>query len=246
MKRLILLAVSALLALTALPAAAEGTTVTATTVGSRPVGVGTNVWGTAQGSPNRPVWVEAKVNGRWSRSQSGTTNATGYYALPLTYGMHSVGVYEFRVGVSTAVGTSYSPTVTLTRTSPLYQKGFQLDPRCMTGRAFCASKAQRKMAWVVDGKVQEVVAARFGAPGFETSNGAWRIFWKNRDHHSTLYDAPMPFSMFFHGGEAIHYSDSLVANGWNGGSHGCINLRDWNAAKRLFELGRVGDKVIVW
>ena len=39
-------------------------------------------------------------------------------------------------------------------TNPLVQQGFRLDRRCLTGRTFCVSMDQNKMAWVVDGKVQ--------------------------------------------------------------------------------------------
>lgn len=221
--------------------------ITASTAGRRPVGVKTSVWGTAKGYPNRTVWVDVKLsNGKWSRSQTGKTSSSGYYALPLTYGAKTPGRYQFRVGVSGPAGTKYSKTVILERTHPTYQQGFRLDSRCMTGRAFCASKEQRKIAWVINGKVVEVADARFGGPGMETDNGSWRITWKSRNHVSKQYNSPMPFAMFFNGGEAIHYSPGFASNGWNGASHGCINMRDYKASERYFNAGRVGDKVIVY
>ncbi|SDL18386.1 Ltp family lipoprotein [Tessaracoccus oleiagri] len=90
--------------------------VSASTAGSKPVGAATNVWGTVTGAPNRPVTVQALVNGNWSNSRIGTTNASGFYALPLTYGMNTPGKYSFRVVVTTTAGYVVSPTVTLTRT----------------------------------------------------------------------------------------------------------------------------------
>ena len=56
----------------------------------------------------------------------------------------------------------------------------------------------------------------------------------------------MPFALFFSGGQAIHYSADFARRGWNGSSKGCVNVRDYNALKRLFDLARVGDKVIVY
>ncbi len=128
----------------------------------------------------------------------------------------------------------------------LVQKGFRLDSRCLTGRGFCVSKDQRKMAWVVNGKVDVVLDVRFGSELTPTRNGAFTIGWKSRDHVSSLYHTAMPYAMFFSGGQAIHYSADFAANGYNGASHGCVNVRDRAAIARLFDLARVGDKVIVY
>ncbi len=35
------------------------------------------------------------------------------------------------------------------------------------------------------------------------------------DHVSSLYDTPMPFAMFFSGGQAVHYSPDFAANGYS-------------------------------
>lgn len=101
---------------TLVPAMANPVTVTAYSAGSKFVGQGTNVWGTASGAPRRPVQVQALVNGRWSTSQKGTTSATGSYVLPLTYGVTTPGTYSFRVVVTLANGTyAVSPVVRLVR-----------------------------------------------------------------------------------------------------------------------------------
>ncbi|HLT60746.1 MAG TPA: L,D-transpeptidase, partial [Microlunatus sp.] len=63
---------------------------------------------------------------------------------------------------------------------------------------------------------------------------------------SNLYHTPMPYSMFFSGGQAVHYSADFAARGYNGGSHGCVNVRNWAAIVELFAQARVGDKVIVY
>ncbi|MGH8776573.1 MAG: L,D-transpeptidase family protein [Jiangellaceae bacterium] len=121
-----------------------------------------------------------------------------------------------------------------------------LDPRCLTGRALCVDKTSRSVRWVVDGDVRMTLDARFGSELTPTREGAFSVYFKSRDHHSSQYDAPMPFAMFFDGGQAVHYSPDFAANGYNGSSHGCVNTRDRSGIESLFDQVRVGDKVIVY
>ncbi len=124
----------------------------------------------------------------------------------------------------------------------------QLDSRCLTGRVLCADKSRNRLSWVVDGRVQMTLTVRFGRPSLPTSNGVFSVYWKDIDHKSSLYDdAPMPYSMFFNGGEAVHFSADFVAQGYGGpgGSHGCINTRSRAKTAQLFSEVRVGDKVVV-
>lgn len=99
------------------PAALAAPSVSADSAGSKSVGHSTYVWGAVSQSPNRDVWTEVKLGGRWARSQSGRTNGSGQYTLELTYGFTSPGQYQFRVGASTSAGTVYSREFTLTRTA---------------------------------------------------------------------------------------------------------------------------------
>ena len=124
--------------------------------------------------------------------------------------------------------------------------GPALDPRCTTGRAMCVDKTSRSLRWVVDGVVLRTVEVRFGSDELPTREGSFTVFRKSRDHVSSLYDTPMPFAMFFSGGQAVHYSPDFAANGYNGASHGCVNVRDRAAVAWLFDQVRLGDKVIVY
>lgn len=124
--------------------------------------------------------------------------------------------------------------------------GSPLDARCVTGRALCVDKTSRSLRWVVDGVVLRTVEVRFGSDELPTREGAFAVFRKSRDHVSSLYDTPMPFAMFFSGGQAVHYSPDFAANGYNGASHGCVNVRDRGAVEWLFDHVRLGDKVIVY
>jgi peptidoglycan hydrolase-like protein with peptidoglycan-binding domain len=124
--------------------------------------------------------------------------------------------------------------------------GPALDPRCMTGRAMCVDKTSLSLRWVVDGAVLKTVEVRFGSDELPTREGAFTVFRKSRDHVSSLYNTPMPFAMFFSGGQAVHYSPDFAANGYNGASHGCVNVRDRAVVAWLFDRVRLGDKVIVY
>ena len=63
---------------------------------------------------------------------------------------------------------------------------------------------------------------------------------------SSIYDAPMPYAMFFNGGQAVHYSPDFAAEGYNGASHGCVNTRDKQGTATIFDAMSVGDPVIVY
>ena len=121
-----------------------------------------------------------------------------------------------------------------------------LDARCRVGRVLCVDKTSQTLRWVVDGRVQTTVDARFGGPDTPTREGSFAVSFKSRDHVSSLYDTPMPFAMFFSGGQAVHYSPDFAAVGYAGASYGCVNVRDYDTIAWLFDQVQVGDKVIVY
>ncbi|MGW1276437.1 L,D-transpeptidase family protein [Streptomyces tsukubensis] len=119
------------------------------------------------------------------------------------------------------------------------------DPRCLDGRVLCISKTARTLSWIVDGTVRSTMDVRFGSQYTPTREGVFSVFLKSRDHVSTLYDTPMPYALFFSGGQAVHYSAEFAADGYRGASHGCVNVRDRAAVAALFDQVRTGDKVVV-
>jgi len=81
----------------------------------------------------------------------------------------------------------------------------------------------------------------YGADKKETPTGRMPILWKGRNHRSSLYDAPMPYTMRLTGdGVAIHGSDVR----WGAATHGCIGVPTAFAA-HLFDVAKVGDPVFV-
>jgi hypothetical protein len=122
----------------------------------------------------------------------------------------------------------------------------KLDPRCLTGRVMCIDKSTSVLRWVVGGTVQMSVEVRFGSQELPTREGQFSVFAKSRDHVSSIYKTPMPFAMFFSGGQAVHYSPDFAANGYNGASHGCVNVRDYGAITSLYDLVNIGDGVVIY
>ena len=87
-----------------------------------------------------------------------------------------------------------------------------------------------------------------GKSGFETPKGQWRPRWLAIDHKSSQYDdAPMPYSVFFVGGYAVHGTDATSKLG-QPASHGCVRLAQNNAAtfyKLVEAYGKSNTKIIV-
>ncbi|MGW0750320.1 L,D-transpeptidase family protein [Streptomyces sp. NPDC002587] len=120
------------------------------------------------------------------------------------------------------------------------------DPRCMEGRVMCISKESRTLAWMIDGKVVSTMDVRFGSENTPTREGVFNVGWKAKEWTSTIYHTPMPYAMFFSGGQAVHYSADFAARGYAGASHGCVNVRDKGKLSALFDQVQVGDKVVVY
>lgn len=123
-----------------------------------------------------------------------------------------------------------------------------LDPRCTSGKVVCISKAQKRLSYVVDGQIKLTREARFARPGWESADGEFRIWYMNRDTVSAIFGerTPMPYAIFYDGNVAIHFSDDFADNGYASGSHGCSQIRDYQAAKWLYEQVKVGDRVVVY
>jgi hypothetical protein len=122
----------------------------------------------------------------------------------------------------------------------------RLPASCLGQTTICIDKSQRLVRFVVKDKVLLTLDARFGFEGAATREGTFRVNSKSRDHVSSLYRTSMPFAMFFSGGQAVHYSPYFARDGYNGASHGCVNLRDYDRARWLFDHAAVGTRVHVY
>jgi hypothetical protein len=96
-------------------------------------------------------------------------------------------------------------------------------------------KTNQRMTVQIDGATVHNWAISTGRAGYNTPNGSFRPQRLARQWNSRKYHwAPMPYSVFFHGGYAIHGSYETGRLG-RPASHGCIRLHPSNAA-RLFSL----------
>jgi hypothetical protein len=122
-----------------------------------------------------------------------------------------------------------------------------LPARCETsGRVLCIDKSKRKLYYVKAGKIIKTADARFGCSGMRTREGTFRVFRKSRHHFSHTFNSPMPYAMFFSGGQAVHYSRDFARVGYNGCSHGCVNIRARSTIAWIYDQIRIGDRVYVY
>lgn len=123
----------------------------------------------------------------------------------------------------------------------------KLPKRCKTkGRVLCIDKTRDKLFYVKNRKIIKSMDARFGCASTRTREGTFRVFRKRRYTVSDLYHTPMPYSMFFSGGQAVHYSADFAARGYAGCSHGCVNIRAKKKLRYVFNRIRLGDRVVVY
>jgi peptidoglycan hydrolase-like protein with peptidoglycan-binding domain len=134
----------------------------------------------------------------------------------------------------------------LANRAPDPAEGAALDSRCTTGRVLCIDKTSSSLRWVVAGTVRRTLDVRFGSEYTPTREGQFSVYWKDADHVSSLYGSAMPLALFFSRGQAVHYSSDFASRGYNGASHGCVNVRDHAALQALFGEVRTGDKVVVY
>ena len=83
--------------------------------------------------------------------------------------------------------------------------------------------------------------------GYETPTGKFRPNWMTPMHYSEQYEySPMPHSIFFHQGYAIHATNEIRRLG-RPASHGCVRLSPDNARilYDLVELYGMGETKIV-
>lgn len=157
--------------------------------------------------------------------------------------------FQSTYGVTPAIGYA-GPVTWRTMTTLTAQKAAGKDPnkakKCPTdkGRIACVDLT-RQISWIQDGKKLKFgpVPVRTGRDKYETRTGAKKIYWRHKNHVSSIYHVSMPYSQFFDGGQAFH---AVGVKMWNPpGSHGCVNMRTADA-KSYWNLLKNGDDVYVY
>jgi hypothetical protein len=92
-------------------------------------------------------------------------------------------------------------------------------------------KSSQRMTVSVDGRPAYTFVVSTGRPGYGTPSGVYHPTHLEKQWFSKeYYNSPMPHSIFFHGGYAIHGSYEISRLG-GPASHGCIRLHPADAAK---------------
>jgi hypothetical protein len=103
------------------------------------------------------------------------------------------------------------------------------------GVVITVDKTAQHLSVTVDGRSRYEWPVSTARTGYRTPNGSYRPERLERQWFSRKYDwSPMPHSIFFSGGYAIHGSYEVSRLG-RPASHGCIRLHPGNAAT-LFSL----------
>jgi lipoprotein-anchoring transpeptidase ErfK/SrfK len=90
--------------------------------------------------------------------------------------------------------------------------------------------SSQRMEVYVDGAARYTWPVSTARPGYRTPTGTFKPTALVRYHRSTIYSgSPMPYSIFFLRGYAIHGSYEIKHLG-RPASHGCIRLHPANAA----------------
>lgn len=100
--------------------------------------------------------------------------------------------------------------------------------------------SQQTMSVDVDSVHYATWAVSTARPGYRTPVGSYKPYLMDRMHYSKLYDyTPMPYSIFFLRGYAIH-GTTEVRNLGRPVSHGCVRLRPDNARALFGLVGKYG------
>jgi lipoprotein-anchoring transpeptidase ErfK/SrfK len=104
----------------------------------------------------------------------------------------------------------------------------------------------QQMNVYVDGKLRHSWSIASGRNGYETPTGSYRPQRLEREWFSRQYDdAPMPYSVFFKAGYAIHGGSGRMGRP---ASHGCIRLSTGNAAtfyKLVDQHGAGSTRIVI-
>ncbi len=100
----------------------------------------------------------------------------------------------------------------------------------------------QEMVVASDGRTIYTFDVSTGRKGYTTPTGNYRPIRMHKMWYSSKYEnSPMPYSIFFHGGYAIHGTGDIAHLGQIA-SHGCVRLDPANAEKLFNLVNQVGMK----
>jgi peptidoglycan hydrolase-like protein with peptidoglycan-binding domain len=122
--------------------------------------------------------------------------------------------------------------------------GKRVAPKACHKRGWhvCYDRWRHQASLYRNGRLHNSWLVRGGSASTPTRTGNFEVFRRSKNHRSRSFGgAPMPYSQFFSGGQALHGSRNMM-NPNEGHSHGCVNFwvedarQLWNLThdKRLF------------
>lgn len=211
------------------PAPGSDVTVTADVVGTPQ-----SPSGTATITVDGSSIASGAVNEKGIISGTAAAVAAGDHTVTVSY----AGDVRFEADTASATLTVKEP---VTNPNAAGAAAAQASNPCPAAASACVDLANTQ-AWLQSGGqiTYGPVPITSGAAGSRTRTGMFAVFWKDKNHRSSLFNnAPMPNSVFFDGDIAFHQG-SLYDQ-----SNGCIHL-SWDASATFFDTLSVGDKVYVW
>jgi hypothetical protein len=203
------------------------------------------IWVDIVGTPDSPTGaVTLTYDG--NQIANGAVDENGKISGTVT----AVTAGDHAIGVSYAGDVRFEPNTggaTLTVNEPVVNPNAagaaaaQASNPCPASASACIDLSNDQ-AWLQSGGqiTYGPVPITSGMAGHRTPAGTFSVFWRHKNHKSSLFnDAPMPNSVFFNGGIAFHQG-SLYDQ-----SHGCIHL-SWDASETFFDTLAVGDTVYAW
>ncbi|MGW0768569.1 L,D-transpeptidase [Streptomyces sp. NPDC002676] len=173
-------------------------------------------------------WLKLKVDGKQS-----------------TADCKAIRAFQLKYKIKPAIGFS-GPVTWSTMMLISAKKNPNAAKKCpvRTYKVACVD-LDRQLTWVQKGSkvVFGPVPMRSGRKGYATRKGWHTIYWRHKNHVSTLYYQPMPYAQFFDGGQAFHAVYGSIYT--TVGSMGCVNLKLAHARK-LWDVLKKGDHVYVW
>jgi hypothetical protein len=207
----------------------DSPTITADVIGTpqSPTGTATISYNGTQIAAG-PIDANGKISGSVSAIPAGD------HIIQVSY----AGDVRFQPDTASATLTVKEPVVNPNQAGA---DAAQANNPCPVAAAACIDLANTQ-AWLQSGGqiTYGPVPITSGMAGYRTRTGMFEVFYKNKNHKSSLFnDAPMPNSVFFDGDIAFHQG-SLYDQ-----SHGCIHL-SWDASATFFDALGYGAKVYAW
>ena len=108
--------------------------------------------------------------------------------------------------------------------------------------------SDQRMYVYADGQLAHTFKVSTARASYVTPTGSWTPTRMYRMWHSRKYDnAPMPNSVFFHGGYAVHGTNDISRLG-RPASHGCVRLHPDDARTffaMVLEAGRSNTQIVI-